>query len=212
MLPRAQGLQEYSALLKLKQIFERTAPWFQFGLFWGVSEGFVGAWVGVMQKVRHQEFEGQCESGPLAPAARVLGVHKPERNLHSLGGPGRVTRPLWASVSASGWSNTHPAGWLWGQRSSGLCVTGSLPASSACSVRNSSPPSLHPWLPDLCFLLRLMYVLLLSPVVKNPPAVQETQVRSLDGEDPPLEDGTQPTAVLLPGKFHGQRSLVGYSP
>ena len=137
-----------------------------------------------MQKVRQQEFEGQCESGPLAPTARVLGVHKPERNLHSLGGPGRVARPLWASVSASVWSNTNPAGWLWSQRSSGLCVAGSLPASSACSVRNSSPPSLHPWLPDLCFLLRLMCVLLLSPVVKNPPAVQRPRFNPWMGKTP----------------------------
>ena len=27
-----------------------------------------------------------------------------------------------------------------------------------------------------------------------------------------LEKEMQPTPVLLPGKFHGQRSLVGYSP
>ena len=37
------------------------------------------------------------------------------------------------------------------------------------------------------------------------------QVGSLDRKDP-LEEGVQPIAVLLPGKFHGQRSLVGYSP
>ena len=28
----------------------------------------------------------------------------------------------------------------------------------------------------------------------------------------PLEKGMQPTPVLLPGEFHGQRSLVRYSP
>lgn len=59
---------------------------------WGVSEGFVGELVGVMQKVKQQEVEGPCESGPLPRTAWVLGVHKPERNLQSLGGPGRVTR------------------------------------------------------------------------------------------------------------------------
>ena len=37
------------------------------------------------------------------------------------------------------------------------------------------------------------------------------QVRSLDREDP-LEEGMQPTPVLLPGKLHAQRSLEGYSP
>ena len=40
---------------------------------------------------------------------------------------------------------------------------------------------------------------------------QEMQVRSLGQEDP-LEEGIQPIPVLLPGKFHGQRSLTGYSP
>ena len=52
-----------------------------------------------------------------------------------------------------------------------------------------------------------------SPVaqkVKNPPAVWETWVRSLGWEDP-LEKETMPTQVLLPGEFHGQRSLAGYS-
>ena len=46
-------------------------------------------------------------------------------------------------------------------------------------------------------------------MLKNPPAKQETQVQSLVQEDP-LEK-LQPTPVLLPGKTHGQRSLVGYS-
>ena len=37
------------------------------------------------------------------------------------------------------------------------------------------------------------------------------QVRSLGQEDP-LEEGMQPTLVLLPGESQGQRSLEGYSP
>jgi len=41
--------------------------------------------------------------------------------------------------------------------------------------------------------------------------MQETRVPSLGQEDP-LEKGiSYPTPVLLPGEFHGQRSLVGYS-
>ena len=48
-------------------------------------------------------------------------------------------------------------------------------------------------------------------MVKNLPAMQETQVRSL-GQENPLEKGWQPTSVFLPGELHGQRSLVGYSP
>ena len=39
---------------------------------------------------------------------------------------------------------------------------------------------------------------------KNLPAMWEIQVQSLGGEDL--------TPVFLPGEFHGQRNLVGYSP
>ena len=49
-------------------------------------------------------------------------------------------------------------------------------------------------------------------MVKNPPAsaeMKETRVRFLGQEDP-WSRKWQPTQVLLPGKFHGQRSLVGY--
>ena len=48
-------------------------------------------------------------------------------------------------------------------------------------------------------------------LVKNLPAVQETRVRSLGWEDP-LEKEMLSTLVFLPGEFHGQRSLAGYSP
>ena len=59
--------------------------------------------------------------------------------------------------------------------------------------------------------------------VKNPPAMKETQVRSLGWFDPwvgfnpwvrkiPWRKKWQPTPVFLPGKSHGQRSLPGYSP
>ena len=50
-------------------------------------------------------------------------------------------------------------------------------------------------------------------VGKNLPVVQETQVLSLDREDP-LEKKMathSSSLVVLPGKSHGQKSLVGYS-
>ena len=53
-----------------------------------------------------------------------------------------------------------------------------------------------------------------SPVaqsVKNLPAVQETWVRSLGRQDP-LEKEMATHSILLPGKSHGQRSLVGCIP
>ena len=46
--------------------------------------------------------------------------------------------------------------------------------------------------------------------VKNPPAIQETQVRSLVWEDP-LEEGMATHSSILPRKSHGQRSLGGSS-
>ena len=52
---------------------------------------------------------------------------------------------------------------------------------------------------------------LVAQTVKHPPAVRETQARSLDQEDP-LEKEMETHPVLLPGKFHGWRSLVGYNP
>ena len=51
----------------------------------------------------------------------------------------------------------------------------------------------------------------MAQTVKNLPAMQETWVLSL-GQENPLEKGMALTPVFLPGKFHGQRSLVGYSP
>jgi len=49
--------------------------------------------------------------------------------------------------------------------------------------------------------------------VKNPPAKHETQVPSMGLQGKiPWRRKWQPTPVLLPGKSHGQRSLVGYSP
>ena len=40
--------------------------------------------------------------------------------------------------------------------------------------------------------------------------MQETWVGSLD-QEAPREKGMATTPVFLPGEFHGQRSLVGYS-
>ena len=46
-------------------------------------------------------------------------------------------------------------------------------------------------------------------MIKNPPAVQETRVQSL-GEEDSLKKGMA-TQVFLPGEFHGEKSLAGYS-
>ena len=48
-------------------------------------------------------------------------------------------------------------------------------------------------------------------MVKRPSAIRETRFDPWVGKIP-WRRKWQPTLVLLPGKFHGQRSLVGYSP
>ena len=45
-------------------------------------------------------------------------------------------------------------------------------------------------------------------MVKNPPAMQETWVRSLGGGD---RRKWQPTVVFLPRESHRERSMEGYS-
>ena len=52
----------------------------------------------------------------------------------------------------------------------------------------------------------------MAQMVKNLPAMQETQVRTLGQEDSPGEMNGQPAPAFLAGESHGQRSLVGYSP
>ena len=54
-----------------------------------------------------------------------------------------------------------------------------------------------------------------APVVKNLPAnagdTRDSGAITGSGRSP-VEGNAQPTPVFLPGEFHGQRSLVGYSP
>ena len=48
-------------------------------------------------------------------------------------------------------------------------------------------------------------------MVKRLSTMQETRVQSLGSEDP-LEKEMAIHSSTMPGKSHGQRSLVGYSP
>ena len=52
---------------------------------------------------------------------------------------------------------------------------------------------------------------LVAQMIKNLPEKQETQVQS-PGWENPLEKGMATHSSILAGEFHGQRSLVGYSP
>ena len=51
---------------------------------------------------------------------------------------------------------------------------------------------------------------LVAQMVKNLPTGQETQIRSLVRQIPWRREWLH-TLVFLPGEFHGQRSLAGYS-
>ena len=56
-------------------------------------------------------------------------------------------------------------------------------------------------------------VSLVAQTVKRLPTMRETRVRSLGWEDPlEKEMANHSTPVFLPGKSHGRRILVGYSP
>ena len=66
------------------------------------------------------------------------------------------------------------------------------------------------WGSGLC-IPSTLWLSLVAQSVKSLPATWETWVQSLGQEDP-LEKEMAPAPVFLPGEFHGQRNLVGYSP
>ena len=51
----------------------------------------------------------------------------------------------------------------------------------------------------------------MAQTVKRLPTMREIWVQSL-GQGDPLEKEMATTPLFLPGKFHGRRILVGYSP
>ena len=59
--------------------------------------------------------------------------------------------------------------------------------------------------------LCLLGVSLVTQMEKNPPAVQETQVLSLDRENP-LEEEMATHSIFFSGEFLGQRRLGGSRP
>ena len=78
-------------------------------------------------------------------------------------------------------------------------------------LMSCTQPSRSNFLQDLliCLWLCPLWGFPVAQMVKNPPAMQETQVRS------PGRQGRRewkPTPLFLPGESHGQRSLMRYSP
>ena len=72
-------------------------------------------------------------------------------------------------------------------------------------------PQWWPWFSVYDGLELAVWASLVAQTVKNLPAMWEFQVWSLGQEDPWRREW-QPTPVFLPGEFHRQRSLAGYSP
>ena len=75
---------------------------------------------------------------------------------------------------------------------------------------SSSPGSGRSPEEGIGYQLQYCWASLVAQMVKNVPAMWETWVQALGWEDP-WRRKWQSTPVLLPGKSHGQRSLVGYS-
>ena len=126
---------------------------------------------------------------------------------------------MWSSLTAA--MHFYTDGWMW----LGTCVLGKDPGdpwkggphawghlqwkalwrvAESCDLVVNGP---------CIYLVTTLWVrgFQVAQMVRNLPAMQETQVTSLDWEDPWRRE-RQPIRVFLPGEFHGQRRLVGYGP
>jgi len=62
------------------------------------------------------------------------------------------------------------------------------------------------------FIYMFYMASLVAQLVRNLPAMQESGSIPRSGRSPEEGNSQLPTLVLLPEEFHGERSLVGYSP
>ena len=87
---------------------------------------------------------------------------------------------------------------------------GSTGKESSCNAGDPSsiPGSEGSAGEGICYPLQYSWASLVAQLVKNPPAMQETWVRSLDWEDP-LKKG-KATHSSIPGEFHGLYSPWGH--
>ena len=123
--------------------------------------------------------------------------------------PRSLPRPLLMTKPALGLRGTEaslwaPVGWAW-PAGTKLCRK----AAGRCGLSMENL-----WAaPVICFHKFDSYgsISMVAQMVKCLPTMWKTWVRSLGREDP-LEKEMATTPVLLPGKSHGWRSLVGYSP
>ena len=81
------------------------------------------------------------------------------------------------------------------------------------TANTQAEPKSSPSIPEtLLYRILPLSVSLVAQTVKRLPAMRETRVRSLGQEEPLEKEMATQYPVFLPGKFHGWRSLVGYSP
>ena len=114
----------------------------------------------------------------------------------------RPTAPLLAKEGTPPPAHKHPTPRALSSSSITLGLLLLVPCSHRC--RQTSP-----WARICQSPPPRAWASLKAQMVKNLPAMQETGVGSLGGEDP-LE--WHPTPVSLPGESHGQRGLAGNSP
>ena len=112
---------------------------------------------------------------------------------------------VWGRPQSKRWEAEHK-GWIW------------FRPSWRTEWGNSREEPYRP--PQYCWVLLNIFIGMLHV---GPPrwhsgketsllqGMQETRIRSLGGEDPPEKKMATHSSILA-GKFHGQRSLVGYSP
>ena len=88
------------------------------------------------------------------------------------------------------------------------CVLVSPRQRAECWTSRGHEDNTTSWVVIQSLLAWKLRAFLVAQMVKNLPAMQETQVWSLGGEDP-LKREWQPIPVFLLGESHGQRSLAG---
>ena len=119
--------------------------------------------------------------------------------------------------STSQWNSLCCGGYLWilSCQDHSLCSGGVVRSSGllAADYLQVSPilpqRALVRFTSLISFGFRCYRASLVAQMLKSLPVLRKTWIRSLAWEDP-LEKGMA-TQVFLPGEFHGERSLVGYS-
>ena len=113
--------------------------------------------------------------------------------------------PAWRSQV-----KTNLGGWSWESDGSGFPVS-SVGKESACNAGNPGliPGSGRSTGEGIGYPLQYSWASPVAQLVKNPPAVWETWVQSLDWEDFPGKKERLPTPVFWPGEFHGLYGLHG---